>query len=134
MGLFDKIFKVDESRLSNIKLTSEEAFIAIMFSAIEADQTVAREELQALGYILSRFKGLGTMTPPQFQNLVDRFTKIIRREGVGTLVAAAKTTLAQGMRETAFANAVEIVLADGIVDPKEKEFLEKLQVTLCSLT
>jgi len=127
MGLFDTLFKVNQSRLSNIKLSSEEAFIAIMFSAIKADDRVTREEMQTLGYILSRFKGLGSLTPPQFNNLMDRFMKIVDREGVGTLVTAAKATLAEGLRETAFANAVELVLADGIVDPKEKEFLEKLQ-------
>lgn len=99
----------------------------MMFSAIKADDRVTREEMQSLGYILSRFKGLGTLTPPQFNNLMDRFMKIVDREGVGTLVTAAKATLAEGLRETALANAVELVLADGIVDPKEKEFLEKLQ-------
>ena len=62
MGLFDKLFKVNESRLSSIKLSSEEAFIAIMFSAIKADERVTREEMQSLGYILSRYKGLGTLT------------------------------------------------------------------------
>ena len=53
MGLFDKLFKVNESRLSSIKLSSEEAFIAIMFSAIKADERVTREEMQALGEAMS---------------------------------------------------------------------------------
>ncbi|MFX0200326.1 MAG: tellurite resistance TerB family protein [Candidatus Hodarchaeota archaeon] len=127
MGLFDKLFKVNDTRAATLRLTSEEAFIAIMFSAILADEEVSREELLQLSFILSRFKGLATLTPIQFQNLIDRFQKIVRKEGVGTLITAAKTTLRKDMRDTAFANAVELVLADGIVDPREKEFLEKLQ-------
>ncbi|MFQ6126585.1 MAG: tellurite resistance TerB family protein [Candidatus Heimdallarchaeota archaeon] len=127
MGIFDKPFKVNDTRVAVLRLTSEEAFIAIIFSAMLADEEIRPEELHQLNFILSRFKGLATLTPVQFQNLIVRFQKIIRKEGVGTLITAAKNTINKDMRDTAFANAVEVVLADGIVDPREKEFLEKLQ-------
>jgi tellurite resistance protein len=127
MGVFDKIFKVNASRLQAIRLSSDEAFLAIVFSAIMADNEINRDEMNHLMLMLSKFKGLGRLNPAAFQNLMNRFQKIIRQEGVGTLINAAKDTLDKGLRETAFANAVELVLTDGVFDPKEKEFLEKLK-------
>ena len=127
MGIFDKIFQVNTERLQAIKLTSDEAFLAIIFSAIAADDEINRDEMNLLLLTLSKFKGLSHISPVGFQNLIARFQKIIKQEGVGTLVNAAKDTLDSNLRETAFAHAVELVLSDGVFDPKEKIFLEKLQ-------
>jgi tellurite resistance protein len=38
--------------------------------------------------------------------------------------------LPEGLRQTAFANACDIVLADGVVEDEEKEFLDHLQKAL----
>lgn len=130
MGLFDKLFKVNEQKLSKLNLSSDEAFIAIIFSAIAVDEEINRDEMKLLGFILSKFKGLASLTPLQFQNLVNRFQKIIKNEGVGNLVAAAKENLSHDLRATAFANAVDLVLSDGILNEQEKEFLENLQKTI----
>jgi tellurite resistance protein len=127
MGLFDKIFKVNDSRASELKLSSGEAFIAIIMSAVSADDDVTKDEIILLLQLLTRFKGLHQMTQNQFDHMFNRFQKIIKRDGVGTLVDSAKNFLNDDLRETAFANAVEIVLVDGVVDIREKEFLEHLQ-------
>ena len=130
MGVFDKIFKVNADRLQHIRLSGDEAFLAIVFSAIMADDEINRDEMNHLMLLLSKFKGLRNISPGAFQSLMQRFHKIIRKEGVGTLVNAAKISIDKGLRETAFANAVELVLTDGVFDPKEKEFLEKLKVAV----
>ncbi len=127
MGLFDKLFKVNENRTSEIRMTSGEAFMAIVMSAVSADDEVTNDEVILLLQLLVKFKGLERMQKSQFEQMFNRFQKIIKKEGVGTLVTAAKSYLDPNLRETAFANAVEIVLSDGYVDIKEKEFLEHLQ-------
>ena len=111
-------------------MTSEEAYIAIMFCAVKADEMVTREEIHSLEYIVTRFKGFVAITPTHFQNLVDQFLKIVDQEGLDTLIAAAKSALENNLKESAFVNAMEIIMADGIVDSKEKKFLEKLQAAL----
>ena len=127
MGIFDKVFKIDNTKASDLKLSNGESFLAIMLSAVASDQIVAKDEMLLFLNLLSRFKGLESVSKHQFEKMIDRFQKIINRDGVGTLVDAAKKGLKDDMKETAFANAVEIVLADGYVDTKEKEFLEHLQ-------
>ena len=66
----------------------------------------------------------------QFQNTANEFLKIVDREGIDTLINAAKDALENNLKEAVFINAVEIVMADGIVDTKEKQFLEKIQKVL----
>jgi len=130
MSFYDKYFKDNVIRFSVLKMSSEEAYIAILFCAVKADDMVTREEMQALEYMISRFKGFVSFNPTHFQNVANEFLKIVDREGIDTLVNAAKNALENNLKEAVFINAVEIVMADGIVDTKEKEFLEKLQNAL----
>ncbi len=130
MGLYDKYFKDNVIRFEIIKMTSEEAYVAIMFCALKANEMVAREGLHSLEYIITRFKGFVAFTPTHFQNLEDRFLKIVDKEGLDTLIGAAKRALESNLKEPAFVNAMEIIMADGIVDAKEKIFLEKLQAAM----
>jgi uncharacterized tellurite resistance protein B-like protein len=130
MGLFDNLFKVNQTRVTELKLSSNEAFFGIVFSAMLADDEISKSEMDNLLYLVTRFKGFRGITANLLTNMMSRFDRIIKKEGVGTIIAAAKSSLDINLRETAFANAVEIVLADGIVDQKEKEFLEQLQVSV----
>jgi len=127
MGLLDKLFKVNQTRARDLKLTSEEAFLGIVLSAMAADEEFTREEAHAAQYVLQRTNIFSRSNPHQLEQLFNSFMHIIRKEGVGTIVDAAKDNLNDQMKETAFAVAVDLVLADGVVDVKEKEFLEKLK-------
>ncbi|MBC7966318.1 MAG: hypothetical protein H7Z17_10390 [Fuerstia sp.] len=42
----------------------------------------------------------------------------------------AKDNFPDALRETAFANAVDIVLADGVVEQDEKDFMELVRTKL----
>ena len=112
MGLFDNIFKVNQDRVTELKLSSNEAFFGIVFSAMLADEEITKSELDNLLYIVTKFKGLRGITPQSLQTMMQRFDRIIKRESIGTIITAAKKTLNMNLRETAFANAVEIVGQD----------------------
>jgi tellurite resistance protein len=127
MGLFDKLFKVDKGKARELKLSKEEAFLGIALSSVAADEVIAPEEVLAMNYTLIRMRAFRDLNPAQVSDMLNRFTHIIRREGAGTVIEAAKSSLDAKMKETAFAVAVDLVLADGVVEAKEKEFLEKLQ-------
>lgn len=57
-------------------------------------------------------------------------SKHLENEGVGGLVAIAKSSLPDDLRETAFACAVDVALADGVIEDGEKALLEELQQVL----
>ena len=127
MGLFDKLFKVNETRSKELNLTEEEAFLGVALSSVAADEVISQEELNVVAHTISRMPAFRRIHPNQLLQMLDKFLQIIKREGVGTIVEAAKNSLNPQLKETAFAVAVDIVLVDGIVDQKEKEFLELLQ-------
>ena len=66
-------------------------------------------------------------TDKNWQTLINRLLGLLKRKGVDTLIDHAVEALPPELRETAFANACDIVLADGVVEDDEKEFLDKLQ-------
>ncbi|MHA1910369.1 MAG: tellurite resistance TerB family protein [Candidatus Kariarchaeaceae archaeon] len=55
---------------------------------------------------------------------------MLQNDGVGTIIHTAARVLTSELKETVFALAIDIVLADGIVDAKEKAFLDKLQAAI----
>lgn len=130
MGIFDKLFKVNTARARELELTSEEAFFGIALSSVAADEVVSQEELNVVGFTISRMPAFRKIHPNQMVQMINKFLQIIKREGVGTIINAAKNRLSEEMKETAFALAVDIVLADGVVDRKETEFLEQLQAAI----
>ena len=127
MGIFDRLFKVDSSKVKDLKLSREEAFLTIVLSAVACDEEFAPEEIGAMFHSLARMVVFQSIPDERRKELINKFIAFIRREGVGTMITLAKSHLDEKMLETAFALAVDIVLADGVVKPKEKEFLEQLQ-------
>ncbi|MFW9853692.1 MAG: tellurite resistance TerB family protein [Candidatus Thorarchaeota archaeon] len=130
MGLFDSLFKVNSLRAKELKLSTEEAFLGIALSSVAADDVINQVEINSMIHTLGRMRAFRRFHPNQVVDMLNRFQNIIRREGIGTIVDSAKNSLDHNLKETAFAVAVDIVLADGIVDTKEKEFLERLQESL----
>lgn len=130
MGIFDKLFQSSSQKARELKLSKEEAFVGIILSSVAVDEVINQEELFLVSHTLARMPAFRRFHPQQILNMMNNFLQIIRREGVGNIVNAAKSTLNKDMKETAFAVAVDITLADGIVEAKEKEFLETLQKAL----
>jgi tellurite resistance protein len=130
MGVFDKLFKVNETKVKELNLTKEEAFVGIILSSVAVDEVINKEELMVVSQTIGRMQAFRRFHPQQVVNMLNNFLQIIKREGVGNIVNSAKNTLNKEMRETAFALAIDIILADGVVEQKEKEFLESLQEIL----
>lgn len=63
----------------------------------------------------------------QLESLISRYLKIIKNDGVGSLITAAVGFLNENLKESAFINAVELILIDGVLGEKEQGFLDKLQ-------
>ena len=62
--------------------------------------------------------------------MMDKLISVLKREGLESLLNKSAQALPAELRETAFAGACDLVLADGIVDPAEKEFLNNLMQRL----
>jgi len=127
MDLFDEAFG---SFAEEQKIGPQEAFAGVLLGASACDGHIADEEVQCLMTTLSRMKLYERLPQNQFGTMMDRLLGMLKRGGPEKLLDVAAPKVPPELRETAFTNACDIVLADGVVDPEEKEFLNNLMVRL----
>jgi len=62
--------------------------------------------------------------------MLKRINGVMRRLGVSGLIAEAAKSISPDLKETVFAVASDLTLADGAVEETEKKFLNHLQTAL----
>lgn len=124
MGLFDS-FRSQVTPSFNI----QQAIMTIVVAAVMADGEVADEEVM-------RLRSMCSLSPIFSGNSGDQDSAVIRfasnvysQMGEQAIAEAAKV-LNSELRETAFAFACDMVLADGLVGQKEERFLTALMNNL----
>jgi len=126
MGLFDNIFGSTSSK----PLTKAEAFAGILLGAVACDGHYSDEEVQTLFTTLGRMKLYENWSGDKYSSMMNRLQSGLKKAGPDKFLAQVTQALPDDLRETAFANACDIVLADGVVEDEEKDFLDKLQKAL----
>lgn len=126
MGLFDKVFGGNQPA----KLNAQEAFIGVTLTAVASDGSISQEEAQGVFTLLYRMKMFKGTNDSQMKAMFDRVISVMKKQGAGAIMAAATETLTPEMKETAFAVATDLILADGVVEDEEKKYLEDLQKAL----
>jgi hypothetical protein len=123
MGIFDSIF-------GNVggeqHIGPQEGFAGVLLGAAACDGHIADEEVQSLVTILARMRLYQNMTGQRFNSMMDRLLGILKRGGPQKLLDKAVPAVPPELRETAFAGACDLVLADGVVEESEKQFLNEL--------
>ncbi|MDY6902861.1 MAG: tellurite resistance TerB family protein [Cyanobacteriota bacterium] len=127
MSLFDRA-SGSQSRVQNA-LTQAEAFAAIALIAIASDGNLSKKQARDIYKVLSNLKPLNSQSEDDIHSMFEVLSGIIRHEGVNNLFDAAKDSLSDDLRETAFAVAADLVLADGILI-EEQDFLIELYQAL----
>ncbi|PHS03051.1 MAG: Tellurite resistance protein TerB [Blastopirellula sp.] len=127
MGLLDSLFGGMES---NSKLSPQESFAGILLGASACDGHIADDEVASLVTALIRMKLYQRFTGKQYNQTLNKLHGFLKKKGVDALIDSCVQTLPPELYKTAFTNACDIVLADGIVEPDEKEFVDRLRVKL----
>jgi hypothetical protein len=127
MGLFDNVFG---DKAAARDLTKQEAFAGILMAAGACDGHVSDEEALGLYTAVGRMRMYQNVSENKWNALVDHLLRHLKKEGPLGLVDRCAEFLPEGLRECAFANACDLVLADGTVEDEEKEFLDHLQKAL----
>lgn len=125
MGLFNKLLSGQAS--SAQALSPQEAFAAVLLTAVAADGQISDEERDLFVSTSNRMKLLKDQTAAQFNSMMDKLFLILKREGSQALLEKAKSAVPSELRETAFALAADIVFADGSVEPEEMAIVEAIQ-------
>ncbi len=123
MGLFDSLFGGGGEKA----ITKQEAFTGILLAAAAADGHISEEEAKGLWTAIERMKLFANFTPDKFHKMMDTLLKILKKGGPELLVEKCVPALPEELRATAFVNACDIVLSDGVVEAEEKALIERLQ-------
>ncbi len=128
MGLFDKVFKTAPS--GDEKFTQQEAFAAVALAVAGADGSVSTQEWDSIVTYIKRLRIYDNFSGPAFDKLFDKLFSKLKKQGPSALVEAAKDGLGEDLRMTAFACAVDIALADGVLEDDEKDIINQLAEAL----
>ena len=124
MGLLDSLFGGMEG---SSKLTPQESFAGILMGASGCDGHIAEDEVNGLVTCLVRMKLFQRYDGRQFGKTLNKLHGFMKKKGVDALIDACTETLPKDLAKAAFANACDIVLADGVVEQDEKVFMERLR-------
>lgn len=129
MSLFDDILEDGLSSEAQ-PFGPQEGFAGVLLCASACDGHIGDEEGQSLNLILGAKKLYERLTQQQHSAMVDRLIGELRRGGPEKLLEKSYTAVPPELRECVFANAVDIVLADGTVEQEERDFIDDLQAKL----
>ncbi|MBL8818188.1 MAG: tellurite resistance TerB family protein [Planctomyces sp.] len=123
MDIFDEAFG---SFSDKRPMGPHEGVAGVLLCASACDGHIADEEVQSLMVALGRMKLYQRTTPQQFNSMMDRLMGILKRGGPEKLLEEVAPVVPPELNECVFANACNIVLADGTVEQDEREFLGNL--------
>ena len=113
-------------RHSMPRLTLDDAFIAILIGAMDANRHVSREEAARAHHIIWSMKRFRRKSGDRVNRIIEAMRTLIETEGAVAVIAAAAHAVPERLRAAAFAVSADLVLADGTIEPAERHFLERL--------
>lgn len=124
MGLFDGFTK--EAQLT---FNTQKAIMTIVMAAVAADGEVSDEEVSRLRSMCARSPIFASNAKEEDDAVIDFAIKAVNQLK-GDAIKKAAEALKPELRETAFAFATEMVMADGTVGQEEEAFIGQLTSTL----
>jgi tellurite resistance protein len=112
------------------RLTQDQAVIAVLIAAMDANQHVSREEAWRAHHIIWSMRRFRHRQGEQVDRLIDSVRTRMEREGTPALLREAARTLPARTRPAAFAVAVDLMLADTRLEAAEKRFVRQLAAAL----
>lgn len=108
------------------RLTVDEAFIALLIGAMDANGHVSREELARAHHIIWSMKRFRRKSGERVGQLIEAMRTMVEEHGALAAMATAAHVIPERLRPAAFAVAADLVLADGKMERAERRFLDRL--------
>lgn len=117
--------------MENLKLSGDaEAFAGVAFAAIAADREIKDIERFYIQATFSRMRLFQNWTVGRYKALFEKLQKMLDIQGIESLLEQSLDLLPANLYQPVYAVCVDLMLADGIVNNEEKDFLDDLQEKL----
>lgn len=108
------------------RLTVDEALLAVLIAAMNANQHVSPAEAERAHNIIWSMRRFRRKSGEAVGRLIHNARVLIEADGEAVVVARAARVIPGGLRAPAFAVAVDLVLEDGRLEREERQFLNDL--------
>ena len=108
------------------RLTIDEAVLAVLLAAMDANQHVSREEAARAHHIIWSMRRFRERAGEAVGRLIDRVRERMEKAGTEAVLDEAVRVLPARLRPPAFAVAVDLMLADARLERAERQFVTKL--------
>ncbi|HVM44962.1 MAG TPA: tellurite resistance TerB family protein [Candidatus Thermoplasmatota archaeon] len=125
MGLLDRVLRAPTA-ISD----GRDAFAALAFCAVAADGRITEEEAQVLGAALGRMRLYEAVHRRQMGRIFETVASVVREKGAEAVVDEAAPRVPAELRVTAFAVALDLVMADHGIGEEERGLMERMRVAL----
>lgn len=113
-------------------LSHQAALIYVMVVMSAADRRMSDRELKAIGTLVQTLPAFRTFDPEALVATAEACAAMLNAEkGLDRVLDAVRDSLPEGLRETAYALAVEVAAADGRALQEEIRLLEIIRDRLC---
>jgi hypothetical protein len=112
------------------RLSVDGAMIAVLIGAMDANAHVSREEAWRAHHIIWSMRRFRNRPGEDVDRQIDAVRARMVKYGKDIVLLEAVRTLPARLRPSAFALAVDLLLADARLEPVEKRFVKQLAVKL----
>lgn len=112
------------------RLDVDSALLALLIGAMNANDHVSPEEGARAQHIIWSMRRFRRKSGETVDRGVDRMRQLVEQHGASPVIAAAAKAIPPRLRQSAYAVATDLVLADGKMEPTERRFLDDLGTQL----
>ncbi len=116
------------SKAAEKTISHHKALVYVMMTMIAVDAKIGNAELARIGRLVQTLPAFSGFDPERLTNVAQECGEILQEEtGLQTVLALIKGGLPKGLRETAYALAIEVAIADRNIAREEIRFLAMLR-------
>lgn len=112
------------------RLTLDEAVIALLVGAMEANAHTSRDEAARAHHLIWSTRRFRRKSGEAVGRLLETARRLVGEHGAPAVVALAAREIPARLRRPVFALAVDLVLSDGRIEPAERRLLDRLAADL----
>ena len=111
-------------------LSVDQAIVAVLIAAADANRHISPAEAERAYHLIWFMRRFRRKSGEAVDRLLLGVKERFDRDGEAAVLAAAARVLPAKLRASAFATAVDLMLADGRIERDERAFLRALATTL----
>ena len=111
-------------------LSPQEAFVSLLIASARADGSVSAHEANSIEHIAAGMQLFRGHSQEGLQKVFATASERINEHGVPSIVQAAAAIVPKELCATAFAVAIDLMMSDGRLSPKEERFADELRTHL----